>query len=147
MNKLLILLSLCGSTLWMSCDDCRFVECAGNDTLVINYINADSVSILGGHPYFQDSVSFTPFLADPGKPYTVYLFGSTPSATAMYVKIDENLTGFVLQLDTLPPDTVYIKTVVAAESKCCDRQAELDKIIFRGSTIDLANFSRFYIIK
>jgi hypothetical protein len=86
-------------------------------------------------------------LADPGKPYTVYLFGSTPSATAMYVKIDENLTGFVLQLDTLPPDTVYIKTVVAAESKCCDRQAELDKIIFRGSTIDLASFSRFYIIK
>jgi hypothetical protein len=147
MNKLLFLLALCGAAFWISCNDCRFEDCEGNDTLVINYVNQDSMSILGGNPYFQDSVLFTPFLVDPTRPYTVYLFGSSSVATEMYVKIDENLAGFVVQLDTLPPDTVYIKTVAVAESKCCDKKVALEKVIFRGESFDLVNFSRFYIIK
>ena len=143
MKKLLFLAAVCSTMIWMNCDDCRFVDCEPNDTLVINYINADSTNLLVGN----DSISFTPLLANPSQQPGVYLLGSATSNADLYVKVDETLAGFVIQLEALPPDTLKIVTEPAADDKCCDKKVNLKQVVYKNQTYDITNFSKFYIIK
>lgn len=143
MKKLRFLAAVCSTMVWMNCDDCRFVDCAPNDTLVINYISADSTNLLTGN----DSISFTPILTDPSLRPGVYLLGAATSSTDLYVKIDETLAGFVIQLEALPPDTLQIVTEPAADEQCCDKKVNLKQVVYKNNTYNNNNFSKFYIIK
>lgn len=143
MKKLRFLAAVCSTMIWMNCDDCRFVDCEPNDTLVINYIAADSTNLLVGN----DSISFSPILADPSQKPGVYLLGAATSSSDLYVKIDETLAGFVIQLEALPPDTIQVVTEPAADSECCDKKVSLKQVVYKNKTYDISNFSKFYIIK
>jgi hypothetical protein len=147
MNKLWLVPALCAVFLWAGCDECRTVECAGDNILILNYINADSVSILGGNPYTRDSVSFQPILTNPGSSLSAYLLGSATSVNDLFLRIDNNITGFIIQLDTLPPDTVMLQTIVVPKGDCCEGEVQIDKATLRGHTYELDHLSHLYIVK
>jgi hypothetical protein len=142
-QKLIFSLAFCSTIGWISCDNCRLVDCEGNETLILNYINADSTQLLTA----SDSISFIPLLIDNSRPVTAYLLSSGASSGELFVRIDENLTGFVVQLNVLTPDTVYLQTQPAPDSECCDKKVALEKVKLNGVEYPASNFSHLYIVK
>ncbi|MBK9013993.1 MAG: hypothetical protein IPM82_07840 [Saprospiraceae bacterium] len=89
--------------------------------------------ILGGQ-YLLDSLTITPILIDPTKS------GARPHEPILYnaeIWADNNTTGYIIQLDTLPPDTLLATTfeLVAGKDDCCPGFTSFETLTLNGQAI------------
>ncbi len=130
------------ATVWLiglySCLDCRDVECPDGDSKLLFILSkVDSSDLILGGQYLLDSLTITPILIDTTKSGARTRiepgFDNTYYNTLIWA--DNNTSGYIIQLDSLPPDTLLVTTMPSKGDGCCSSITEFDKLLLNGDSI------------
>lgn len=146
MKNILFLLASAYTILLTSCEcskvDCRVAEY--KQFLLLSKVDSSDL-ILSGQ-FVLDSLSISTILADTTKSGSAVSIESyqNPFGYSAYVESNLNTIGYIIRLDSLPPDTLFVKTGISEGSKCCSGFIRFELLLLNGDT--LANsFSDQYI--
>jgi len=117
-----------------ACDDCRNVECADGDYKALVFQSkADGADLILGGVYSLDSLRIVPILIDPTKP------GARVRINLEYqnalIWADNNTAGYIIQLDSLPPDTLLATVGPSVTDQCCGSVTEFKTLTLNGLTV------------
>ncbi|MBK9013992.1 MAG: hypothetical protein IPM82_07835 [Saprospiraceae bacterium] len=118
-----------------SCSKCFTEECPGNDIKLIKFASsADSTDLILTGKYLLDSLKITPLLASQGGIIPNYeITFSNPYIVA--IEAGANTAGYIFQLDSLPPDTLFTIIGFDNSSKCCEGVHTFEQVILNGDTL------------
>ncbi len=117
-----------------ACDDCRDSDCADGDyKFLIFQSEADGSDLILGGVYRLDSLRILPMLIDPSKPGArVQIDLDYKNA---YIMADANTAGYIIQLDSLPPDTLLATVAPSVGDDCCPSVTEFKTLVLNGQPV------------
>ena len=128
---LLIATSLLSLT---ACDDCRDVECADGDyKALIFQSKADGSDLILGGVYRLDSLRILPVLIDPSKPGARVRINLDYQNALIWA--DANTAGYIIQLDSLPPDTLLATVGPSVGDGCCPSVTEFKTLLLNWQVV------------
>jgi hypothetical protein len=122
-----------------SCE-CDKVDCQNGDNQRIVFLSkTDSTDLILTGQYDLDSVSILPLLLDESKPSGEIGFKRFENSLDYVVSIEANANtvGYVIQLDSLPADTLSVTFGQREESKCCPGFLDFATLELNGELIPL----------
>ena len=133
-----------------ACKKLRCDECADGDIKILLFMSkTDSTDLILEGPYSVDSLRITPIRIDTTRPgaRTQVEFSPTGTYYDAFIWADKNTSGYVIQLDTLPPDTLFVSTFdfVPTIEDCCPGFTAFEMLTLNGDT--LANGLNDYTIR
>lgn len=103
----------------VSCGKCFVSDCEKDDVRFVYYFSAtDSTDLIASGKYLLDSLKVTTLKLNPNGTAPSYEVSFTEKYIA--IQATPNAAGYVLQLDTLPPDTLLVDVALTKDSDCCD---------------------------
>jgi hypothetical protein len=117
-----------------ACNPSRCDECADADYKhILFFSKTDSTDLISSGQYLLDSLRITPILIDTS------LAGAIIRIDIAYqnafISASKNTSGYIIQLDSLPPDTLLVTTMPSQGDGCCPRITEFDKLLLNGDSI------------
>ncbi len=133
-NKYFLLLTAAYLFAMTACNPLKCDECPDADyKAIIFYSKTDSTDIINSGQYFLDSLRITSILIDASLP------GPTIQINTDYqyafISASKNTAGYIIQLDSLPPDTLLVTTQQSDGDGCCPSITEFDKLVLNGDAI------------
>lgn len=119
----------------LRCDECQVVDARA----LLFLSKTDSTDlILDGH-YALDSLRITPIRIDTTMPGagTRIEFGANGTYYNALFWADKNTSGYVIQLDSLPPDTLFVSTfeLMPTAEDCCPGFTAFEMLTMNGDTL------------
>ncbi|MCU0346956.1 MAG: hypothetical protein MUC59_08425 [Saprospiraceae bacterium] len=120
-----------------SCNNCRNTDCAVGEDLNFRFFSAaDSSDLILSGTYAVDSVSIIPILIDStnavGKIKVEDQGGGYYHA---FAEAHRNVAGYIVQLDSLPPDTLLVETATSDGEDCCAGSILITSATLNGTPI------------
>lgn len=123
-----------------SCDPLRCDEVFCDDRRALYFLSkTDSTDLILGGAYALDSLHISLIRIDTTKPGARTLFGYSSSGSYNNVLIwpDKNTSGYIIQLDTLPPDTLMATTLQTESGECCPGFPIFESLTLNGDSISI----------
>jgi hypothetical protein len=137
-NFALIVLAVAGSLALDSCNKCRRSDCAIREARSLFFLSkTDSTDLFLSGQYLLDSLSISPILIDTTMPGgNIGIQGYVNSLSyRVGIETDENTAGYIIRLDSLPPDTLLITLGRREGGECCPNGITFGALTLNGDSI------------
>ena len=121
-----------------SCDPLRCDEVICEDFKALYFFSkTDSTDLILGGAYELDSLHITPIRVDTTKPgaRTRIEYGITGASYNALIWAEKNTVGYIIKLDSLPPDTLFVTTFQTNDEECCPGFTAFDTLAINGVEI------------
>ncbi|MCF8243779.1 MAG: hypothetical protein K9J37_02315 [Saprospiraceae bacterium] len=136
MKNTLIILAVV-SMLGLYACECNKVDCRGTDNVFLYFLSkTDSTDLINSSQYELNSLKITTiFEGSTGSQPRILIASDYPGSYTAAVPASRNVAGYIIQLDSLPPDTLLTTVGVSTGSKCCSGVTFFEQLILNGDTL------------
>lgn len=126
---------------------CRYVDCEGPGFKVVHFISqTDSLDLFVTNQYEISDVKISPMLLDQSGSAAYFVLDSV--SQTVYLETSGNTLGYILQLDSLAPDTLLFTNGQTGDTPCCGNQVTVDRVDLNGHTLPHTPFDYdIYLVK